>query len=199
VRIPRVLQTTQHFIVMEHAVGSPLHLLNHTDSRRANTARAKAFAHMTTSGDRRFHADLHDGNVLYDTNTDTLWLIDFGLCAHPPPDWEPPLLAITRHASNPVCPGSTSDMLCALFSIEKKEADVYVPILYEIIGHANSQNQSLRDSTRAFFTFTHRVGLYIQPHTIAYFMQLLNIEQGVQPGELVETPSPHTKTTMEDE
>jgi predicted unusual protein kinase regulating ubiquinone biosynthesis (AarF/ABC1/UbiB family) len=173
IRVPELLYKSRLSIAMERATGKPLHSLvsNIQATRTANNARRAALIHMTTFGDRRFHADLHDGNVLFDEDSSTLWLIDFGRCAHPPPDWTSPLSSILRFASDKTCKSAARDLLCSVFSVTESEATQLLPIFNEMFVSP----RTIADSTRTFFQFTRRTRMVISPHTMAYLMQLAAI------------------------
>jgi len=187
VRVPRVLSSTRTSIVMERAIGSPLHQLTPGTNpyRLANRARAAAFTHMTSSGDRRFHADLHDGNLLYDEKNQTLWLIDFGLCTHPPRNWEFPLPLIMLSSVDPHNLALSTSMLEALFSIPASRAlKLVTDFQNTVVNTKTTMLPNLHNSTLVFFAFANRHKLVIQPATVACFMQLLVIEQALPIGDL---------------
>ena len=177
--IPYLHHSSPRCLVMEQAHGQSLSALTEQHRQKACVARIQALEHMTTSGDRRFHADLHDGNVMYDEKTDILWLLDFGLCAHPPPEWtSPPLDALVPrrlmtgrdHPSNE----SLSVLLSSLFSIDVTEALELVPLFVKMVV-TSTPDGGFRESIQSFFEFTRCVKHCIGPHTLAYFMQLILI------------------------
>jgi predicted unusual protein kinase regulating ubiquinone biosynthesis (AarF/ABC1/UbiB family) len=181
IRVPELFCQSRLCIVMERATGKSLHSLrnNVEVTQIANRARKAALVYMTTSGDRRFHADLHDGNVLFDNDSNTLWLIHFGLCSHPPQGWTSPLSSILRYAADNTCRNAARDMVSSIFSISEAEAIELMPVFHEIFGQ--TANPSISESTRAFFQFTRHVKKVIEPHTLAYgMMQLLAIDTSEQ-------------------
>ena len=174
IRVPCLHHASRHCLIMEQARGRSLHdwSISSRDGQRAFHARTQVLEYMTTSGDRRFHADLHDGNVWYDESEDTLWLIDFGLCAHPPPDWEPPLGPMLAYTGHPDQSDNLVALLGCLFSIDATEALSLVPLFQEVMAPVATCG-TIQGATKAFLTFTRRVGHRIGPHTMAYFMQLI--------------------------
>jgi serine/threonine protein kinase len=150
IKVPQLRHNSPRCIIMEQATGQPLHSLpiNSDASRTAHRARKAALLHMTTSGDQRFHADLHDGNVLFDTDLNTLWLIDFGLCVHPPLNWVSPLPPIIHYAANPSCPAAASNMLCAVFSIEASEAMTLLPIFHDMFSSSDQEKTKQKDTAK---------------------------------------------------
>lgn len=171
VRVPRVLYADQHILVMELAPGVPLHQV--PDPTRSHAARADAFCHMVTHGDRRFHADLHDGNLLWDEVGEDTWLIDFGLCCHPPPDWRFPLLRIQEVLATP--PGTrrpTRLLMADLFGRRSVQNTEAVGAFDALVNSSTS----LRIQPRIILDFVRRFGLELEPGHEACFMQLTLIE-----------------------
>jgi predicted unusual protein kinase regulating ubiquinone biosynthesis (AarF/ABC1/UbiB family) len=85
VRIPRVIwaHTREQVLVMEFAPGVPLSRLDRPNvgmERRQSIANriVDCFLHQLLELNR-FHADPHGGNLHYDQDSDSLWLLDFGM------------------------------------------------------------------------------------------------------------------------
>ena len=175
IRVPELLWTSKYAIVMELIPGQALHSVTTTSKPIADKARVYALHHMTNSGDHRFHADLHDGNVFFDDVSNTLFLIDFGLCAHPPIGWKSPMNSMLKYSKNPANLEAATEMLCSVFDISHGHARRLLPEFIAMFGTKQSPS-TIRESTGAFFAFTRNVDVLIAPHTISYFMQLIAIE-----------------------
>jgi predicted unusual protein kinase regulating ubiquinone biosynthesis (AarF/ABC1/UbiB family) len=174
IRVPQLLWKSKYAIVMELAPGVALHSVSAVSRPIADKARVYALHYMTNSGDHRFHADLHDGNEFFDDLSNTLLLIDFGLCAHPPVEWKSPIHSILRYSKDPTNIVAATEMMCSVFDISSEHARRLLPDFMAMFG--TTPTSSIRESTGAFFAFTRKVNILIAPHTISYFMQLIATE-----------------------
>jgi predicted unusual protein kinase regulating ubiquinone biosynthesis (AarF/ABC1/UbiB family) len=175
IRVPEILYSSSVCLIMERATGKPLHELRGDLYSTASIARRSVLLHMTTFGDQRFHADLQDGNVLFDEDSNTLWLINFGRCSHPPQNWTSPLSAILRYVSDKTCKSAARDMLCAVLSVTEYEATELLPIFTEMFEHTGTP-RSIAYYTHTFFKFTRRVNMVIAPHTLSYLAAIATEE-----------------------
>jgi predicted unusual protein kinase regulating ubiquinone biosynthesis (AarF/ABC1/UbiB family) len=169
VRVPRTYSASKHVLVMEEALGVPLYRL--PPSSPAHVERVRAFCYMATHGDHRFHADLHDGNLLFNTDRRELWLMDFGICAHPTVDWVFPLPLLARRAS----PTYHEDLLRALCGPRTD---------YAALGQQLARTFAQRHKTAGsvmcdFFRFLHTHDLTLSGAHISCFSQLVALETTV--------------------
>jgi predicted unusual protein kinase regulating ubiquinone biosynthesis (AarF/ABC1/UbiB family) len=170
--VPEVFTQSQTSIVMQEAPGKPMY--NFPTRTTPHKARMHAFCHMATHGDRRFHADLHDGNVFYDECTDTIWLLDFGICAHPPVEWEFPLPTLIECMVTKKY-GTLLRLLCG----PRADYDYVEHLFAQYMENETAVNTSIGSTSYKFFSFLKENQLVLSGTNVSFFSQLITLEKTV--------------------
>ena len=169
VRVPRIYAVSKSMLVMEKVNGRPLH--HHSIPKAVHETRIHVLCYMATHGDKRFHADLHDGNVLYNKDTGEVWLIDFGICAHPNPGWIFPLPVLANKNS----PTYYQDVLHVLCGPGRDYRHLAEQLKSQVVNGSGS----IGGMMCTFFRFLRTHQLTLTGSNISCFSQLVSLETTV--------------------